>query len=147
MTKWVTISEASVILGMSERTVWRRISEGLLEAKSEDNKRLVKVEVPDDMADVIGMTVSDTGTLIKWLKKEVGEKNEMLERLKIELNEKSNQIKSLEEEIKSNRERSDAIIMRLAEELEAQRLVFEGKQPKDRSNESFWKRFAKRLEL
>ena len=48
MAKWVTVSQASVILGMSERTVRRHIAEGKIEAKLEGNRRLVKVEVIDD---------------------------------------------------------------------------------------------------
>lgn len=127
MTTWMTISEASVILGMSERTIWRRISEGKLEAKLDGNRRLVKIEVDDDKSDIIGMTMSDKDALIKWLRNELDEKNEQIQRLQMEL--------------KQNRERSDAIIMRLTEELEAQRRLLE--QQHTRGKEPFWRRLSK----
>lgn len=41
----VPISQAAKILGISERTVWRKIDRGELKSKSKGNKRLVRVPV------------------------------------------------------------------------------------------------------
>lgn len=129
MTAWVTINEASVILGMSERTIWRRVSEGKIESKLEDNKRLVKINVSDDKSDIFGITVSDRDALVRWLKSELEEKN--------------NQIEKLQKEITNNRQRSDAIIMKLTNELEAQRRAFESRLSKSKRRRfSLWRSSA-----
>ena len=126
MTTWVTVLQASDMLGMSERSVRRHVAEGKLESKLEDNKRLIKVEIKDDNVGVVGMTMPDKDALIRWLKNELEERNKQIERL--------------QEEMKLSRERSDNIIMRLADELEAQRSILEGRQPKRKRDESFWRR-------
>jgi len=129
MTTWVTVSQASVILGMSERSVRRHIAEGKLEAKLDGNRRLVKVEVDDDNIGILDMTLSDKDALIRWLKNELEERNK--------------QIKRLQDEIERSHERSDAIIMRLTDELEAQRSVLEGRQPKRKRDKAFWQRLRR----
>jgi len=130
MATWVTVSEASVILGMSERSVRRHIAEGKLEAKLEGNRRLVKVHIDDDNIGILGMTMSDKDALIRWLKSELEERNE--------------QIKRLQDEIERSHERSDAIVMRLADELEAQRRTLEGRQqPKRKRDRAFWQRLRR----
>jgi hypothetical protein len=129
MTAWVTVSQASGILGMSERSVRRHIAAGKLEAKLEANRRLVKVEVDDDNIGILGMTASDKDTLIRWLKSE--------------LEERSKQIKRLQDEIERDHERSDAVIMRLADELEAQRTILEGGQHKRKRDRAFWQRLRR----
>ena len=126
MTTWVTVLQASDILGMSERSVRRHVAEGKLESKLEGNKRLVKVEIKDDTVGVVGMTMPDKDALIRWLKNELEERNKQIERL--------------QQEMTLSRERSDNIIMRLADELEAQRGILEGRQPKRKRDESFWRR-------
>jgi uncharacterized protein YeeX (DUF496 family) len=129
MTKWVTIQEASVILGMSERTVWRRVADSSIEAKIEDNKKLVKVVTDDDNNVIDGMSLSDKDGLIRWLKNELVERNKQIDKLQIE--------------IKNNRERSDSIIMKLAEEIEFQRQICQGIKPERKRDKSFWRLLGK----
>ncbi len=129
MTTWVTVSQASDILGMSERSVRRHVAEGKLESRLDGTKRLVKVEIDDDNSDIIGMTMSDKDALIRWLKNELEERNK--------------QITRLQEEMRLGRERSDEIVMRLADELEAQRGIMEGRSSRQRPDESFWRRLRK----
>jgi len=129
MTTWVTVAQASDILGMSERSVRRHINQGKLEAKLEGNRRLVKVGVDDDKADMLVMTKSDKDALINWLKNELEERNK--------------QIARLQDEIERNHERSDTIIMKLADELEAQRRILEGGLPKKKRDESLWQRLRR----
>ena len=129
MTTWVTVSQASDILGMSERSVRRHVAEGKLESKLEGTRRLVKVEMPSDDAGIIGMTMSDKDALIRWLKNE--------------LEERSKQIDRLHEEMRLDRERSGEIVMRLADELEAQRSILEGRPHKRKRDESFWRRLRR----
>lgn len=42
------ISQAAEVLGISERTLWRRIEDGQLKSRLKGNKRVVKVPVLDD---------------------------------------------------------------------------------------------------
>lgn len=128
MTKWVTINEASVILGMSERTIRRHIKEGKIDSKIEDKRRLIKIESNDDINVMPDMAMTDKDSLIAWLKSELSEKNK--------------QIQKLQDELSQTRERSDAIVIKLAEELEAQRNILEGKPVKRKRDESFWKRLG-----
>jgi hypothetical protein len=114
---------------MSERTVRRHIAEGKIETKLEGKRRLVRVEMEDDNVGIAGMTVSDRDALIKWLKDELEERNKQIERL--------------QDEIRRNHERSDKIIMRLADELEAQRSILEGGVPKRKPDKSFWHRLRR----
>lgn len=149
MTKWVTISEAAVILGMSERTVWRKISKGILESRMDKSKRLVKLDEDDKLTDdnVIELqTLSDKDALLRWIKNELDRKNEIIESLRIELKEKEKRIEHLEAEIRTIRERSDTIVMKLAEELSAQRMLLEGKLPKRKDTDSFLRRLLKKDE-
>ena len=133
MTTWVTVSQASDMLGMSVRSVRRHVAEGKLQSRLEGNRRLVKVEIRDDDVGIVGMTMSDKAALIKWLKNELEERNK--------------QIARLQEEMTLSRERSDNIIMRLADELEAQRSILEGRQPKRKRDESFWRRLRRGEDL
>ena len=129
MTKWVSINEAIGILGMSERTIWRRIADGSIEAKSEGNKKYVKIVPIDDNGGTIDTSLSDKDGMIRWLKNELEERNK--------------QINRLQEEIKNNRERSDSIIMKLAEEIEFQRQICQGLKPERKKDRSFWKLLGK----
>jgi 5-bromo-4-chloroindolyl phosphate hydrolysis protein len=129
MTKWVTIQEASVILGMSERTVWRKVANGSIEAKSEGKKKYVKIVTGDDSNDAVVMTMADKDGIIKYLKNELEERNK--------------QIENLQTELKNSRERSDSIIMKLAEELEFQRQICQGIKPERKRDKSFWRLLGK----
>jgi len=125
MTKWVTISEASVILGVSERTIWRRIRDGLIDAEIDSGRRMVKIVNSTDNNGILVMPESDNSDAMEWLKNELSKREE--------------QIEFLQEEIRQLRDRSDAIIIKLTEELEAQRCLFQGLKPEKKRDRSFWK--------
>lgn len=152
VTEWVTLSEASDILGVSERTLRRRILKGEIESKYENGRRFVRLSsvgfVSDKNDNIVtnDMTTLDKDTILKWMRRELEIKNEMIEKLRNEIAIKNDYIQKLQNELKENRERTDAIIIKLAEELEAQRLILEGRQAKGRNSESFWRRIAKREE-
>jgi hypothetical protein len=44
MSRWVSISEAERILGLSRRTIWRKIESGDLESKNQGGKRFVLIK-------------------------------------------------------------------------------------------------------
>jgi excisionase family DNA binding protein len=49
---WLTIDEACKSLGLSKRTIWRRIEDGSLPSKEEGGRRLVQVEASDEEAEI-----------------------------------------------------------------------------------------------
>jgi hypothetical protein len=114
---------------MSERSVRRHIAQGKLNTRLEGKRRLVEVVTEDDNFVISDMTETDKDALIRWLKNELEERNKQIERL--------------QDEVSRNHERSDNIIMRLADELEAQRNILEGKHPKRKRDESFWQRLRR----
>ncbi len=150
MTEWVTVAEAIDILGMSERTLRRRIAKGEIESKYERGRRYIRLSgvindsVNNDISGINDMTVADKDTILRWMKKELDAKNELIEKLRNEIAIKNEYIQKLQNEIKENRERSDAIILKLAEELESQRLIFEGHKVRSKNSDSFWRRIAKK---
>jgi hypothetical protein len=132
MTKWVTVSEASVILGMSERTIWRHVSKGSIEAKTDSGRRYISVDAGTDNNDSIvsnGMTKADRNDVIDFLKTELTDRNRLIEQL--------------QSENKSISERSDTIIMKLTQELEAQRRLFQSLKPGKKKDRSFWNLLGK----
>jgi len=129
MTKWVTVSEASAILGVSERTLWRRVAKGIIEARLEGGRKLVKIDENTDKTAKVSVTMTDKNDIINWLKAELENKNK--------------QIDQLQAELKLNRERSDAIIMKLTQELEYQRKLFQGLKLDKKKDRSFWKLLGK----
>ena len=132
MTKWVTVSEASVILGMSERTIWRHVSKGSIEAKTEGGRRYIGMDSDSDNADKNvsnAMTSTDRDDISNYLKNELADRNKLIEQL--------------QSEVKSIRERSDTIIMKLTQELEAQRRLFQGLKLGKKKDRSFWNLLGK----
>jgi len=132
MPKWAAIPEATVMLDLSERTIQRRIANGSLEAKVDGRIRYVKMATGGDVSDaeVVELTdKDDKDGMIKWLKNELEERNK--------------QINRLQEEIKNNRQRSDSIIMKLAEEIEFQRQICQGLKPERKRDKSFLRLFGK----
>lgn len=123
MTRWVTITEASVILGISERTIWRRVAKGIIESRKEGGRKLIKIDDESDNNDRHSISMSDKNDIINWLK--------------VELEIKNKQIEQLQAELKLNRERSDAIIMKLTQELEYQRRLFQGLKSEKKKAPSF----------
>ena len=125
-TAWVTVSRAADMLGMSERSIRRHIADGRLSAKLEGGRRLVKVDVTSGGPDMVGMTEADREALIRWLRDELKERGE--------------QVGRLQEEIRASRERSDNIILRLTDELEAQRGLLEGRRSRGEEKRWLWRR-------
>lgn len=125
----MTVSEASVILGVSERTLWRRVAKGIIESRLEGGRKLVKIDDNIDKHDNNILSMTDKNDIIKWLKAEVEMKNK--------------QIEELQAELKLNRERSDAIILKLTQELEYQRRLFQGLKSDKKKDRSFWKLLGK----
>ena len=48
MTAWTPVSEAAALLGVSERTIWRRIKSETIDSRSESGRTLVRIEHDED---------------------------------------------------------------------------------------------------
>lgn len=127
---WYTIAETVGILGVSDRTVRRRIDKGELETKLEGKTRYVFIDsassiMPDDMS---------SRELIDQLRSEN-------ERLAQQLSEKDRQIENLQKQLEEMRKdvaetnhRHDTVVMQLTKIVEYQQ------QP-------FWRKLFQRKQL
>ena len=127
---WYTIAEAVGILGVSDRTIRRRIDKGELETKLEGKARYIRIDsmsstMPDDMS---------SRELVNQLKSEN-------ERLAQQLSEKDRQIESLQEQLKETQKdvaeashRHDTVVMQMTKIVEYQQ------QP-------FWRKLFQRKQL
>ena len=128
--EWRTIAELAVLLGVSDRTVRRRIESGEYEAKKEGRKILVRIDKLDTESGIMADTVSKD-ELVDMLRAQVTD-------IKAQLQQKDGQIEALQEELGQAREQSNTIILQLTRQLENQQKLLEYHQ------EPFWRRWFKR---
>ncbi len=121
--KWQTVADACHTLGISQRTLYRRIKKGEIQSKLESGRRLILIDdsqVTDSVASVADMA---DAALLQQIKSE----NEHLR----------DQVKALQEERRAEREsaeqskeRSDTIILQLTRQVDqAQRLLEHHQEP------------------
>lgn len=124
---WHTIAEACEILGISVRTMRRRIQQGKVESRLEDGRRMVLVTAEDkdsatDSDDTVTGTPSGTpnGTPSDGLVAQ----SELIDQLKSEVEYLRKQLGETNERHDQEKERSDTIILQLTRQLEqSQRLL------------------------
>lgn len=97
MEKWLPFTEACPILEISESTLRRRIQEGKYESKLEEGRRYVLVDMEDESPSDDSQATASNETLITHLESE---------------------IEYLRRELTESRQRSDAIIMKVTQQLE-----------------------------
>ncbi len=114
MEEWVTVSEASQLLEISERQVLNRIYSGKLQAKKDGNKWLIHKSLsepsePSEEVLEVSRRASRSGNLtnhfkgqIEHLKEQINlkdeqiiEKDKQIERLQSQIDEKDNQMERL----------------------------------------------------
>lgn len=114
--KWRNVSEASDLLGVSKRTIERRIHKGEIESKLENGRRLVLLPTADRQERQTDADMSQAA-LIEQLQSEV---------------------EYLRQQLSESRERSDTIILQLTRQLEqSQRLLEYHQSP-------WWRRWFSR---
>ena len=117
--RWLTVTDACQALGVSERTLRRRIEQDKMESKLEDGRRLILVDSGGQKADTIA-------------------ENELLEQLRSENEHLRGQVISIQDELNQSRERSDTIILQLTKQLEqSQRLLEYHREP-------FWRKWLRK---
>jgi len=94
--KWQTVTDACQTLNISQRTLYRRIDKGDIEAKLEDGRRLVLVDVPDDkpVADTLAR-LADTQELEQLKQEKISLEGE-LQKLRQQYDERGQVLQDLE---------------------------------------------------
>jgi transcriptional antiterminator len=126
MGQWVTVKEASVILGMSERTLRRHIQQSKVKSRVTDKRRYVLIG-NDDMVDHDQDHVSDIDDHVNT---EQGELQSGL----------IQQLKSENENLRKQVDQQQAIIMQLSRN---QQLMLESAEQK-KARQSWWSRLWKK---
>ena len=122
-TNWVTVSKAAAALGVSDKTIRRRVKQGKLEAQLEGRRLLVKLDKQSDtMTDSVSKdeVIADLKTQIEDFRNQMQEKDRQIENLQTQLQDAS--------------QRHDTVVMQITKMLEYER------QP-------FWRRWFKHKAL
>jgi hypothetical protein len=124
--EWLKMADAASALGISVRTLHRRIVDGVFLTKTENGRKYVLIK--DDCQDFLNGRqnddLADKDAYISHLLKIIKEKDKQIEHLQNTLDE------ALQESAHS-RERSDTIILKLTNQLEQQQFMLEDmRQPK-----------------
>jgi uncharacterized coiled-coil protein SlyX len=117
---WYTIKESIEILGISRKTLYRRMDSGEIESKKVGSARFVKIGDPEETQTVSDDTVCDTNDVIRNQQGEI----EFLR----------SQVEYLQTELSDTKTRSDTMILKLTQTVDNQQLLLiESKTP-------FWKK-------
>ena len=121
---WYTIKESLEILGISRKTLYRKMDSGEIESKKVGSARFVKIGDPEEtqtVSDNTSQTVSnDTNDVIRNQQGEI----EFLR----------GQVEHLQKELSDTKTRSDTMILKLTQTVDNQQLLLiESKTP-------FWKK-------
>ena len=121
---WYTIKESLEILGISRKTLYRKMDSGEIESKKVGSARFVKIGDPEEtqtVSDNTSQTVSnDTNDVIRNQQGEI----EFLR----------SQVEHLQKELSDTKTRSDTMILKLTQTVDNQQLLLiESKTP-------FWKK-------
>ena len=132
---WRTIDEAVSMLGVSRRTIDRRIKKGEFKSKLVGNRRYVYIDTTLDNLDKVSESVSHrTEPLLEQLQKE----NEYLKGQNQSL---QRQLEEVNKTLADVSQRHDTIVLQLTRQLEqSQRLLEYHQQP-------VWKRWFSRKRL
>ena len=121
---WYTVKESLEILGISRKTLYRKMDSGEIESKKVGSARFVKIGDPEEtqtVSDNTSQTVSnDTNDVIRNQQGEI----EFLR----------SQVEHLQKELSDTKTRSDTMILKLTQTVDNQQLLLiESKTP-------FWKK-------
>jgi len=164
---WQTLAEACQTLGISQRTLYRRIDKDEIESKLEDKRRMVLVSLPDDklmadsMADVADTDITALKDENEDLKQQLQERDSQIDELQAEsqnlrelLDEKSSQLHDAEkqailtDELSADKERLQQQLDELQEDLRqskerADTITLTLTQQLEQARQPFWRRWRK----
>ena len=125
---WYTIKESLEILGISRKTLYRKMDSGEIESKKVGSARFVKIGDPEEtqtVSDNTSQTVSDDT---------VFDTNDVIRNQQGEIEFLRSQVEYLQTELSDTKTRSDTMILKLTQTVDNQQLLLiESKTP-------FWKK-------
>ena len=121
---WYTNKESIEILGISRKTLYRKMDSGEIESKKVGSARFVKIGDPEEtqtVSDDTSQTVSD-------------DTNDVIRNQQGEIEFLRSQVEYLQTELSDTKTRSDTMILKLTQTVDNQQLLLiESKTP-------FWKK-------
>ena len=125
---WYTIKESLEILGISRKTLYRKMDSGEIESKKVGSARFVKIGDPEET-----QTVSDN-TSQTVSKDTMFDTNDVIRNQQGEIEFLRSQVEYLQTELSDTKTRSDTMILKLTQTVDNQQLLLiESKTP-------FWKK-------
>ena len=125
---WYTIKESIEILGISRKTLYRRMDSGEIESKKVGSARFVKIGDPEEtqtVSDDTSQTVSDDT---------VCDTNDVIRNQQGEIEFLRSQVEYLQTELSDTKTRSDTMILKLTQTVDNQQLLLIA------SKTPFWKK-------
>ncbi len=121
---WYTIKESIEILGVSRKTLYRKMDSGEIESKKVGSARFVKIGDPEETQTVS----SDTSQTVS------SDTNDVIRNQQGEIEFLRSQVEYLQTELSDTKTRSDTMILKLTQTVDNQQLLLiESKTP-------FWKK-------
>ena len=125
---WYTIKESLEILGISRKTLYRKMDSGEIESKKVGSARFVKIGDPEEtqtVSDNTSQTVSNDTMF---------DTNDVIRNQQGEIEFLRSQVEYLQTELSDTKTRSDTMILKLTQTVDNQQLLLiESKTP-------FWKK-------
>ena len=117
-SEWMPMKQACDILGISLSTLRRRIYEGKIESKLDNNRRLVLIDI--DTSKELSSEHMELSI--------IGQLKYQIKLLEHQLDNREKEVNKLYEELAQSRERSDTIILQLTRQLEQNHKLIEYRQ-------------------
>ena len=121
---WYTIKESIEILGVSRKTLYRKMDSGEIESKKVGSARFVKIGDPEETQTVSSGTSQTVSS----------DTNDVIRNQQGEIEFLRSQVEYLQTELSDTKTRSDTMILKLTQTVDNQQLLLiESKTP-------FWKK-------
>lgn len=132
--KWVSVSEACILLSISRSTLYRRINERGIESKREGKHTMCLVDVPDESQNETIDTLNNSLQVIEQLRSENEHLRQQVTQLQERLDEKDEDLRRKDEQIAEASHRHDTVVIQMTRIVEYQQ------QP-------FWRKLFQRKQL
>ena len=128
--KWVSISDACVILGISKSTLYRKINQGEIEFKKDGKITKCLINVPDEPHNGTNDTVNETLQVMSQLRSENEYLRQQVTKLQTKLDNKDEDLRQKDDQMADASQRHDTIVLQLTRQLEqSQRMLEAHREP------------------
>jgi transcriptional antiterminator len=125
---WLTLTEAAAKLGISERTLQRRIADGAFQTKAEHGRKYVLLtDDSDDTTTDSQINMSDKDLIIEMQRQQIEHLKQLLD--------------DTLQDVRESKERADTIILTLTRRLDEQVKMLEDM----RQRQNIWQRVKARI--